>query len=48
VRVMINVGATMDIPTGWYVKGKYGENILLGGLATVDSITGKGNNFKST
>ena len=48
VRVMINVGATMDIPTGWYVKGKYGENILLGGLAIVDSITGKGNNFKST
>lgn len=48
VRVMINVGATMDIPTGWYVKGKYGENLLLGGLATVDSITGKGNNYKST
>lgn len=48
VRVMINVGATMDIPTGWYVKGKYGENILLAGLAVTDAITGKGNNYKST
>jgi hypothetical protein len=35
VRVMINVGATMDIPTGWYVKGKYCENILLGGLEVI-------------
>lgn len=48
VRMMINVGALMDIPTGWYVQGKYGEHILLGGIGPTDATAGKGNNFKST
>ena len=43
-----NVGCLMDIPTGFYVKGQKGENIMNGGLANLTAITGKGNTFKST
>jgi hypothetical protein len=38
----------MDIPTGKYVKGMRGENILNGGLSLLTAIAGKGNTFKST
>ncbi len=48
VKVMINIGAGLDIPTGFYVKGFYGENILLGGLGMVTGVVGIGNSFKST
>lgn len=48
IKPIINIGALMDIPTGEYVKGKYGEHILNGGLATVTGVVGIGNNFKST
>lgn len=48
VKVLINVGATLDIPTGFYLKGKYGEHVLLGGLGYLTGMTGIGNSFKST
>lgn len=43
-----NVGCLFDIPTGKYVRGKYGESIMNGGLGLLTAIAGKGNTFKST
>lgn len=48
VKILINIGALFDIPTGTYLKGKYNESILNGGLGMLTGITGIGNNFKST
>lgn len=48
VKPLINVGALLDIPTGSFVKGKYGESILNGGLGSLTAVVGIGNNFKST
>lgn len=48
VKPMINIGALMDIPTGRYMVGKWGESILNGGLAILTGIVGIGNQFKST
>ena len=48
LKIFINLRAGLDIVTGRYVKGKYGESILNGGLANLSGITGSGNNFKST
>lgn len=48
VKIMINIGALFDIITGNYIKGKYNESILNGGLATLTGVVGIGNNFKST
>lgn len=48
VKMAINVGALLDIPTGNYVKGKYNESILNGGLGPITGVVGIGNNFKST
>lgn len=48
VKVMVNVGATMDIPTGIFVRGIHGEHILLGGIGYLEGITGVGNSFKTT
>ena len=48
VKPMINIGACLDIPTGFYIKGKYGESLLNGGLGMLTGIAGIGNNFKST
>lgn len=45
---LINIGACLDISTGIFVKGKYGESLLLGGLGPVTGMTGKGNTYKST
>jgi hypothetical protein len=47
-KPLINIGALFDIPTGFYLKGKYGENILNGGLGVLTGVVGIGNNFKST
>lgn len=46
--IMINIGAGLDIPTGSFLPGKYGEYMLNGGLGIVWGVTGKGNNFKTT
>ena len=48
VKIMINIGATLDIPTGDYVTGKYGESILNGGLAPFTGVVAYGNLFKTT
>lgn len=48
IKPSINVGALLDIPTGQYKTGKYGESILDGGLAHVTGIASIGNSFKTT
>lgn len=47
-KISYNIGCLMDIPTGKYVRGLKGENILNGGLSLITAIAGKGNTFKST
>lgn len=47
-KVLYNVGSLMDLPTGFYVRGMKGENILNGGLGSLVAIVGKPNVFKST
>lgn len=48
VRPSLNIGCLMDIPTGTYVKGQHGENILNGGLSFITAFGGRGNMYKST
>jgi len=48
IKPYLNVGALLDIPTGVFIKGKYGEHILNGGLGFITGVVGIGNNFKST
>ena len=48
IKVMINIGACLDIITGRYIIGSHGEHILNGGLANLTGIAGRGNSFKST
>ena len=47
-KILINIGALFDIPTGSYITGSKGESILNGGLGQNTGIVGGGNNFKST
>lgn len=46
-KVFYNVGALLDIPTGRYIRGKRGENIMNGGLSIFTAVMGKGNTYKS-
>lgn len=48
IRVMYNIGALFDIPTGEYIFGKHGESLLNGGLSPLTGVVGIGNNFKTT
>ena len=48
VKVLFNIGAGFDIPTGDYLRGIHGESILNGGLGLLTGVVGIGNNFKST
>ena len=48
IKYSYNIGALMDISTGKYETGIYGESILNGGLANITGVVGIGNNFKST
>jgi hypothetical protein len=48
VKPMINVGACLDIPSGTYLRGKFGDMILNGGLGALTGVAGIGNSFKST
>lgn len=48
VKFSYSLECLMDIPTGRYEIGKYGESILNGGLGNITGIVGIGNNFKST
>lgn len=47
-RPQFNVGCLQDIATGRYEKGMRGENILSGGVAAIEGVTGPGNSMKST
>lgn len=47
-KLLINIGCLMDIPTGKYVRGQKGENLLNGGLSVLTAVVGRGNTFKST
>lgn len=47
-KILINIGACLDIPTGTYLFGQHGESILNGGLGLMTGTVGIGNNFKST
>lgn len=47
VRLNYNVGF-IDIPTGTFLTGKYGESILNGGLGACTGFVGRGNLGKST
>jgi len=38
IKVSYNIGCLFDVPTGTYVKGKYGESILNGGLGAITGI----------
>jgi hypothetical protein len=48
VKPMINLGACLDIPSGAYLRGKFGDSILNGGLGAMTGVAGIGNSFKST
>lgn len=48
IKPMINIGCLFDIPTGTYIKGKHGENILNGGMSYITGMAGRGNTYKST
>lgn len=48
IKLLINVGATLDVPTGDFVKGRHGESILLGGMGMLTGVVGGPNSFKST
>lgn len=47
-KILINIGALFDIPTGNFVTGDKGESIINGGLGLVTGVVGAGNNFKSS
>ena len=47
-KLLYNIGALMDIPTGTVVTGSKGESIVNGGLGAISGIVGAGNNYKST
>lgn len=48
VKVSYNLGGLLDVPTGRYEVGMYGENILNGGMGSITGVTGFGNNYKTT
>ena len=48
LRPMLNLGCLLDIGTGRYYVGEYGESILNGGLSHLTGVGGRGNTFKST
>lgn len=47
-KTLFNIGAGFDIPTSYWVPGRYGEMILMGGLAPLTSMVGPGKMYKST
>ena len=47
-RPLINIGAGLDVPTGWFVRGHRGQWVLMGGMGALVGMTGDGNTFKST
>lgn len=48
VKTLINIGALLDVPTGFILECRFGEHVINGGLATFTGVVGIGNNFKTT
>lgn len=48
VKLLVNIGCLFDIPTGSYIKGIHGENVLNGGVGGIVAVVGRGNRYKST
>ncbi len=48
LKILLNIGGCLDIPTGTWIKGLHGEMLLLGGLGFITGMVGIGNNFKTT
>lgn len=48
VKPLFCVGANMDLFSGTYLTGKYGDSLLNGGLDHITGATGPGNCYKST
>lgn len=46
--LLYNVGLGLDIPTSIFLRGQYGETIVVGGIGPFTGVAGFGNNFKST
>jgi len=46
-RIMLNIGALLDIPNSIIVTGAKGESIFMGSFSDVNAITGAGNSYKS-
>lgn len=46
-KVFYNIGALLDIPTGKYVRGEKGENLMNGGLSVFTAVMGKPNTYKT-
>ena len=47
-RLSLNVGAGFDLATGYFIKGKYGEDILIGGFSNLQGEMGDPNTDKTT
>lgn len=48
IKTMINIGSLLDIPTGFFITGRNGESVLVGGLGAITAVVGRGNRYKST
>lgn len=46
-RPAIPLGTPFDIPTGQWMQGRHGENIMNGGLFPLTGISARANNFKT-
>ena len=47
-RMALNVGGGLDLVTGVFMKGKYGEDILIGGFSNLQGEMGNPNSHKTT
>jgi len=47
IRLALNVGGPIDLATGVFVKGKYNEDILLGGISNLQGLMGDPNTMKT-
>lgn len=48
IKPLFNVGANMDLFSGTYLTGKFGDSIINGGLDHITGAAGPGNCYKST
>lgn len=48
VKIALNTGALLDIPTGEWIRGTHDQMILNGGIGNITGVVGPGNSFKTT